>query len=506
MTKTINLLDNHLSASHNAKWIGLCFIPFVLALSFLILPVQYFAIFTFFILMTLISLYKPETGAYLIVPLVLIFGNMIGFIYRADLSWRNTMMENGITIPIFSVFLWMECYVLFLRKSAKINAGAKVNPPLSIFLVFFTLFALSGFFWKRNASSLFILIILLNNIMLFFYIYALCLLDRRIFDKVIDVFIFCGGVIAVLVMYTVMLHPEYTFTENLFSKLDFIFIWTPGQSENRGYSFELSNFTSRTLNIASCLILGRMLSTSNRKKSIGLAFLLVFVFLANCLTISKGGLGAILVVACFFIVFNEKLNKDLIRNGLIIFSLIILVFLLSVGFAAIFGDIFRQTNIDVSGNSISISTRLTYWGKGFRSISREEAEFLGLGLGGFEYYSKIPTWAHNIYFSNYFDFGMIGILFLLLILFHTIRHVFKYDLLRHQKKSSQHIAFALVGGLAAIAIHGVVDFYYNNSINWLFLAILFAGLRYAADDYMSALQCEVGPDKKGQWLKGKVVS
>lgn len=466
----------------NYKPIVLMFFPVLATIFFLFLPLHVFVLLTLTCLLVLLSLLKPEIGGYLIVGLVVLGGNLNGFFYHADLTWRDLPMENGLIVPLFSFFLLLECLVLAARKFSKIDPDIRIGNPLAVFLVFIILFTLFGMYWRGNVTSPVILIIFLSNIVLFFYVFTLCVADEKHLLKIIDTFIAAGCLASVAVIVTTIFHPEYSYIERITKKIDFVFIWTAGVSAYRGYSFELSNFASRTLNLASCLLIGRLFISSKKTTSFLLWCLLIFVFFANCLTASKGGLGSFLLTLGFFLVFSVKLRKNIVRNAIIVYTLFILVFIASIGFAYIFADTFRSTNIDISGKSLSVITRLEYWVNGFRAIHRESAQITGLGLGGYEYFSKSSIWPHNIYFSFYFDFGIVGVLFLTFILALVLKYFIDLKLWKDQTTDYQHISLALVGGLVAVIIHGSVEFYYNNSINWLFLAILFAGLRKAVDE------------------------
>jgi hypothetical protein len=279
-----------------------------------------------------------------------------------------------------------------------------------------------------------------------------------------------------------MFHPDIRLQETICSHFDIIFSWVPGLSRYRGYSFELTNFASRTLNITASLIIGKLLFLSNKKENYFLFFLLFVTVFANCLTSSKGGLGAFLVMMFFIILFSTRLNKYPIRNSLFFLFGFISIFILSGVFVSTFGEAFHVTTIDTSESNVSLSTRLEYWKAGFNALSRENSFITGLGLGGYEYFSKSTVWPHNIYFSFFFDFGLAGIMFLLSIFSIIIKYCFKIKLFIYQKTYHQHMALSLFGGLIAIGVHGLVEFYYNQSIFWVYLAILFATFKFAANE------------------------
>jgi len=421
---------------------------------------------------------RPAWGWYLLVLFIPLFGDDLMFYIKQTAT-------NKALIPIFTAFLLVLYFVFITRKWVGVDRRSGTKNPLAVYLTLLIAYAAFVLWTKENPNSKWVFIWLLCNIGLLLFGYVMCMTERSTFDRTIDFFILSGCISAFLVFLSIILHPELRLDERIYSKIHLISSWIPGMSVRRGYSFELSNLASRILNLSACLIMGRLLCASKSKWGYWL-LLLLFLVCANFLTLSKGGIGAMMVMFWFIFLFSSRLNGYFIRLSVVSFAGMVLLFILSVLFISIFGDIFRATNLDLSRDSVSISSRLSYWAAGFHAMFKEEAFIGGLGLGGFEYFSGLPTWPHNLYLSFYFDLGLMGMLFLAAGFFVVISYVFKSRLLKRQHTAHQHMALAMCGGVVALAVHGLVDFFYYQSVHWLFGALALAGLQYAWMDTQEA--------------------
>ena len=307
-----------------SRGVFLFFFPFSFALSYLFLPLMSFVSLTVFFVLILVFFLKPHWVVYLLIFYIPMIGNSLGFLYRQDINMR-------LIVPMFSILLLIGFVVLGIRKCSKLNNGNKTNNPALIPFVLFTFYAILICLWKSNPTSRITFAILLINILLFFFVFSLICKDTNIYKNAMWIFIASGSISALLTIISIIFHPDIRIQETICSYFDFIFSWVPGLSRYRGYSFELTNFTSRTLNITASLIIGRLLFLSNKKENYLLFFLLFITVFANCLTSSKGGLGGFLVMIFFILFFSTRLNKYLIRNGLCCLPIVFLIFRISSG-------------------------------------------------------------------------------------------------------------------------------------------------------------------------------
>ena len=207
-------------------------------------------------------------------------------------------------------------------------------------------------------------------------------------------------------------------------------------------------------------------------KCLSLLLLTLIVF-ANCMTFSKAGVGAFLIMGLFLIFFSSTLRKRLFLNTGLLVAGIIALWLVATVFADQFGDpVHAEISLETTSmESVSITTRLEFWKDGFTTLAQKSMFLPGLAAGGYEYYCG-RAWAHNILFSLYFDFGVVGVTFACLVVFTIVKLLAKTGkTIFIQETYLQKMSLCFCGGIVAIAVHGMVDHFYNNSILWIFLAL-----------------------------------
>jgi O-antigen ligase len=86
--------------------------------------------------------------------------------------------------------------------------------------------------------------------------------------------------------------------------------------------------------------------------------------------------------------------------------------------------------------------------------------------------------AHSIFFSTWFDFGLVGLLFMLWLTIYYARNLLPS--LLAQRSRQQLVVSAMSGGLLVICLQGLVDFEYNTPSIWVYFALMTAALNLAA--------------------------
>ncbi len=299
-------------------------------------------------------------------------------------------------------------------------------------------------------------------------------------------FIASGGVVAVLTVIAIMVHPHYEILEALWGNYQFTILWD-AQVRLRGYAFEQPNFTSLTLNLAISVTLGMLLVTKKRSSKILFSILIIFMIFANCLTSSKAGLGSLLIMGFFIICFSSSLRKKLFLNISIFVVGLLILWFTSIEFASLFGD---PKHSEFSLNVIdtySARNRLEIWKDGFSTLDKKDLFLTGLGIGGFEYYTN-RAWAHNLFLAFFFDFGVMGFLFVLSVLITCWKLLSKFrGTLIIQETYIQKMVIVFLGGLIAICVQSIVDFNYRQSILWLYLALTLSTFKLASREQNQTL-------------------
>jgi len=122
------------------------------------------------------------------------------------------------------------------------------------------------------------------------------------------------------------------------------------------------------------------------------------------------------------------------------------------------------------------------WKKSFNNFKDHAIQ--GFGVGNLKRISNAPH-AHSIFLSFLFDFGLMGLISVLVMISILLKRFIV--LLGHQHTYSQIMAVAFGTGLVAMGFHGQFDFEYNTTLLWLYLGLTVAAFRIACQS-LSPLQ------------------
>lgn len=445
---------------------------FLLATLFLAVPWQYFLISFFIFILFVLFLIRPVWGLYSLIFIIPILSNQAGF-QIDDYSWaRNNLF------PVFSIILAVNILLAGMLRSARIRVPSAPANPLAVLILLFLAYGVFSLYWSPNfAFSLIVTASLVINALLFSFVFSM-ISDSTYHKRCMGFFIVSGIAVATLTVISIIHHPQYKLAENLIGPLQFSLFYNP-KVGLRGYAIEHPNFTSLFLNLSIASSFGMYLVTDNKLFKKLLLPVLIYLIFANALTFSKGGLGSMLIMGLFIIIFSSDLRKRLFMNLSLFIALFILVWFASSSFASQFGNLVRKDIFGLTPEGIatvSFSTRLEMWAEGFNAVFEKMRFIYGLGPGGFSFYTK-RLWSHNLLLSFFFDFGLVGLLFFIGILVLIGKRLYRLKkYLVVQNNYFQKMTLALCGGLIAIGIHGLVDFYYNQSIHWLYLALTLSAI------------------------------
>ena len=199
--------------------------------------------------------------------------------------------------------------------------------------------------------------------------------------------------------------------------------------------------------------------------------ILTLLLSSHSTALSKGGTISLLGMIGILFVISHQLRRKILRNIMIFFFGLVIVFLLvqNTQFSEV--AVGRYSSRSVS--EVSLATRLEYWATILPPF--QETLGRGLGVGGsFVLLSPVPH-AHSTYFSVLCDMGIIGVaLFSLLLLI-----LFKKSIpfLRYQKTFPHYLVLSSFGMVGAIMSHSLVDFHYNEPELWMFFGFGMAALK-----------------------------
>jgi len=471
------MMNNKTENSTVVFWLVIIASGILLAVSYLLLPPVCFFILVALLLSSFFYI-KPNWGACCLILVIPVIANEIGFIHK-DFAWARNQI-----FPIYFLVMAANVFFLFIRKTVhnqKIFNNTHV-PLLYLILVFGTYASLSFMLAPNTTFSFMLTVLLLANIALYFYLLAI-LQDAETHKFIMKAFAISGLVVGLMTTYSIIAHPEYSLYQDIWNKLQFTILWNP-RVRLRGFALAQPNFTSMTLNLSIFITAGLVLSSTRvLTKCLGV-LVLVFLLFAQCLTASKGGLGALLMASYCIILLNSSLRRWFFIAIPMATIILLAVFFISTAFMSLYGTAFHSDLTGGDKDFVSMSSRLIMWKTGFGALADETLGFLtGLGIGGFTYGYKI-LWPHNLTFSFYFDFGIVGLIFLGGIIFYLSRELLLLkSVIKLQQSYIDHMLIALVCGFIAVMIHSLVDFHYNQTTLWTYLALLLATLQIAKAEY-----------------------
>lgn len=208
---------------------------------------------------------------------------------------------------------------------------------------------------------------------------------------------------------------------------------------------------------------------------------------ASILTLVKGGLVGLVVMLHFFIFSFTRLRKHFFRNLIVLYSLLLILFAFQV---TVSGELrygtprylYQKGYAEASGSRAKL-----IWIPGLKEVIRGGG--IGLGVGTYTYATLAPH-AHSIYLSMLFDFGVAGVIVLMIIFWIVLKNYLRMR--RFQETYLQTMFIAFSGGLVSIGVHGLVDFEYNSPVLWLFLGLYTATFLLAQRELSALKKAEPG--------------
>lgn len=420
-----------------------------------------------------ILLIRPEAAAYILALMVPLFGNRLAFYFDfAEIGVRTSK-----AVPFYLIFLVLGIISLYFRKTSGLVEKKPFRNPLPFTAaLLFVLYAYISLSWAPyyNYARVGFFFVIMNFAI--YYFVSSVVREESSHRRFMVSWIIGGIIISVLTLLSFDNIPEKDFfTKRISSWATFIFNTTT-EIKYRGHGIGHPNNTSLTLNMAFFISLGLFIAEKKLSRRILIGSAGLFILFADLLTASKGGIGSLLLGFYFFCVFSSVIKKKRIK--LLVAAHVIVVLLLS--FSILYTSFERTPRLlktSYRGQTVSLDNRFDMWSAGLAQLKRKNLELTGLAPGGFERATEYPH-AHSHIFSFYFDLGLAGALFALILyagFFLAIRKFIKNN--RTQDSYSRIMSLALIAGLVSAAIHGTIDHNYLKSVVWLFLASAAATLR-----------------------------
>lgn len=400
--------------------------------------------------------FNRKASIYLLIILVPIAKNFEGFEFHT--SWATV----SDLFPLFPWIVVVSMAWLLIEKAAKIKEQ-DLSTPLDFFLFFFLFWALISILWAPNLPhSLFQTFLLLINILLF-YLIAASLQDESLHRNMVKVLIFWGVVVAALSIISLH-YLEETYQGSYELNEIISFSYALKHHATRAMAIANPNSTALFLNLVIAFSFCLFFSLRNNFKRYLLFLALIFLAYGVLETKSKAGVISLILMVFFFHLAIHTVRKNFIRNFLLSFSILASLFIVQ-------NIAIERTARILESQEMSLEARFNLWEKGFAEFM-QRAPGWGLSIGGLIYYKDPLPHAHSIYFSTFFDLGLVGFILLLGLMLVLVIKIPR--LLRFQETYAQMMLMASTGCFLVIALHGLVDFSYMDPVIWLFLGITIA--------------------------------
>ena len=464
-------------------WAGIALFQFTLSMLHLTLGWQFSFAVLLFVIIAAIFVKRPEWGLYILIFLVVVFWNIIGFSY-SDLNLLSKKM------PAYAPFVLLGLFCMGIRILSRIQRPVNHGSYFTIPIFGLYIYSLYTLTWYTDPIySFFTFAYFTFNILLFYYS---CFIDytEKIYNTCMWCWVVTGIIMAVMIIISIIYHPQYEYTKTILGSITFNFRYIVGVG-TRGYAFMHSNYTSYTLNAPIAIAIGLLITVKKRCQKMFLLFILVLMIFANCLTFSKGGVGSMIIMIYFIIAASSGLRKRLFFLIPTFTSVFFFLRLSSMFFGAIFGQVVHAKILDSRVKSISIGDRLETWSHGFNLLMQKESFFQGLGLGGFDQYTQKLLHPHNMYLSLFFDFGIVGIAFGIVALIIIARVVLKNGLssFLNQQTDYQTMRIIFTAIIIAYMVHSLVDHWYNQTFIWFFMGFAMVTFNLANREQMNHSGC-----------------
>jgi O-antigen ligase len=197
-----------------------------------------------------------------------------------------------------------------------------------------------------------------------------------------------------------------------------------------GYEFEIGRWShaiyGRFSVVMFLLTLISLFKSSSKRSNIVYSLLTIFFIYVTFLTALRAAIIGILIVSLVGLLFYKSQNKR------IVIAAVVIGFALSIGLQKVSTNPakrLKNMTEENFGNDASITTRLGVYQIAIERFLKNPV--LGVGIGGFNKKydgNSLPValkYPHNIFLEVASEFGVIGLLLLLMMLFYLLRNTYK---------------------------------------------------------------------------------
>lgn len=463
----------NINRSFGPKWIGILLLQIALGLVCIFYPWYRVILFSISFALITFLFVKFRWWAYIFVFFIPLMGvKNPGFIIEA-LKRRGSGGGFGReTFPLIVLLSIFPLFAFMLCKWAKLHKDT-MRSPFFIPGFLFLYYSFFTFFWSPAEIDLnfFYSIYLICDISLFYFMFHV--VDNQDFHRrLMWCLIFSGVALSIQVFLTFFSIGFSDINFRISDRLIFVLYYKLAKDQHAGW-FAGPAVTAITLDIIIFVALGLMLTEKSKARIWFLRAVIAMLFVAVFSVGNRGGIYSLVTTIFVFIFISGKLRKNALRNSLVVIFMIFLIFL-GTSVIGKHGTP-RAVNVTTAQGS-SLALRFKYWNEGFKQLGMRSLTFPGLGIGGYTAVNNIPVLhPHNLYLHFFFDFGLIGIIFIGGVILILAKILFKIINSQETYLQNMSIAFGII--LICIGIDGLVSIPYYLSTLWFFLPLALATFR-----------------------------
>lgn len=410
-------------------------------------------LFTLLLFLGLMVYLRPLAGIALVITASLLNDAFSIYVYKMK-------------VP-FTAFFVMPVYIILFPRLLKGIATADRNVKwLFGGICFFAGWASISTLWSHETFGMFYFLMLVFLVQIFFFLVS----SKEVLFKTLHIYIANGVFLGILLIASSWYSGEYTvkFLEHV------DFSWNIWKGSDRPGGFAAGSSSSLILNTFLFASIAMLYRGSLAKKTAGC---LLVVFFLVCIGLNGSKVGILsLALGILILIFSAPQFRNYRIRGAVFLTMPFLFMLLVAG-AGFFSRIIvmLEKPLDVQKSN----SRSTWWSEGLKRTM--ETYGVGLGAGGLrDYLISLPIAnVHSLYFSTFFDLGLIGIFLLAVLSLLLVAHIRKT--LKHSSDGNMiFLAYCFIAALSAMGVHAATEGDYAYVFFWLFLSLTVVVMKNAA--------------------------
>jgi len=410
---------------------------------------------------------NDRTGVFFLIFLTMSFGHQL----QVFSSSRWSTLSDRIGLFPFSILAILLAKMMLDRTTGLRDRFANIfSFPV---MTFFVAWACISLMWSPNTKHAAVqLAMLIINVSFFFYLVNFMDQYRNLHDVVW--WLILSAVCLAVTGHLLCLIENVTYTFSVAEGLKMELI-IPGAASSlvagkwrlHGIGWSTAE-TALILNFMTCISVGMFIIQKEWGwRKLALCLIIVFLVWSSLLTKARAGVVALVVMLHFVIFSFSELRKNALRYLLILYLIIPLCFMIQVLLLREAGP--PRILASATSGAVSIHERLKIWRSGTEMLL--DSSGLGGGVGSICYDVRPWPHGHNIWFDYVFDFGVVGVIFVLFLTMFLVKY-YIHEVRQQENTDLGVMRLSLLTAFICVGIHGLLDFGYNHTIPiWIFLGL-----------------------------------